>query len=161
MSKSVKTFNEQMLDIISLYENAGGGHPYDLDELGKFAIQHGHWEQHGNALLQQCKKDFSRALREQYHTDPQGREIRTFHAVKKNTAGTQQVFWDDMRDAPIDHMQLAFHQRRTQIVGDCCQLKRDVDSYNENNSHGDEIQLLLDFRDDVAEREQSVEYSAP
>jgi hypothetical protein len=50
-------------------------------------------------------------------------------------------------------MQVALQQRRQQIVGDCYQLKMDTDSYNENRNPGPPIQLDLDFRDDVAERE--------
>ena len=52
-------------------------------------------------------------------------------------------------------MQKAFTQRREQIVGDCLQLKTDVDVYNELNLEKVQpIQLILDFQDDVAEREQ-------
>jgi hypothetical protein len=106
-----------------------------------------------------CKRDLSRALREQFHIDPQGRQVRTFHATKLHRAGgEQQVFWADLRTAPPEHVELAFQQRRSQIVGDCRQLKLDVDSYNENNVHNASYQLLLDFTDDVAELEQPKEY---
>ena len=51
-------------------------------------------------------------------------------------------------------MQKAFNQRREQIVGDCLQLKTDVDVYNDLNiGKSPPIQLVLDFQDDVAERE--------
>ena len=41
--------------------------------------------------------------------------------------------------------------RRRQIVGDCRQLKTDVDSFNENRIPDAPIQLVLDFTADVAE----------
>jgi hypothetical protein len=50
-------------------------------------------------------------------------------------------------------MEIAFQQRRQQIVGDCRQLKMDVDSYNANWNSGFPIQMILDFRDDMAEAE--------
>jgi hypothetical protein len=50
-------------------------------------------------------------------------------------------------------MQIAFQERRQQIVGDCRQLKLDVDSYNDNKNDGKPIQLVLDFTLDVAEAE--------
>jgi hypothetical protein len=50
-------------------------------------------------------------------------------------------------------METAFQQRRQQIVGDCHQLKVDVDSYNQNFNPGDAIQMVFDFRDDLAEVE--------
>jgi len=63
-----------------------------------------------------------------------------------------------MRSAPREHMEVAFQQRRNQIVGDCRQLKRDVDSYNENNHDGTWIQMVFDFRQDLAELEQPTDY---
>ena len=48
-------------------------------------------------------------------------------------------------------MQAAFAQRRQQIVGDCHRLKIDVDSYNENRSPEQPIQMVFDFSDDLAE----------
>ena len=51
-------------------------------------------------------------------------------------------------------MEKAFTQRREQIVGDNLQLKIDVDVYNDlvQGKHPP-IQLVLDYTDDVAERE--------
>ncbi len=50
-------------------------------------------------------------------------------------------------------MQTAFQQRRQQIVGDCRQLKTDVDSYNENANPDTSIQMVFDFRQDLTELE--------
>ena len=50
-------------------------------------------------------------------------------------------------------MQRAFIQRRNQIIGDCCQLKIDVDVYNDLNPTKQPIQLVLNFEDDVSERQ--------
>jgi len=149
------------MDIARLYIESGGEEPIELDKLADFAIDNGHWSK-GNltALRKQiCKKEFSRAFREQYHTDDKDRHVRTFHAVVKNEGeGKQKTFWDDMRRAPEEHMEVAFQQKRSQIVGGCTQLKINVDSWNENNSFGGYFQLLLDFAEDVAERTQPTEY---
>ena len=48
-------------------------------------------------------------------------------------------------------MELAFAQRRQQIVGEGVQLKRDVDSYNKAQPEQIPLPLILDFTDDVAE----------
>jgi hypothetical protein len=50
-------------------------------------------------------------------------------------------------------MEIAFQQRRQQIVGDCRQLKADVDSYNENYNSGEAIQTVFDFTEDLEELE--------
>lgn len=48
-------------------------------------------------------------------------------------------------------MERAFGQRRKQIVGDCVQLRTDVDVYNDKHVGEAPINLVLDFTDDVAE----------
>jgi hypothetical protein len=53
--------------------------------------------------------------------------------------------------APREHMELAFAQRRQQIVGDCIQLSIDVDVYNGRNADKEPKQIVLDFEDDVNE----------
>lgn len=107
-------------------------------------------------------RDLSRAAREQYHTDPQGRRVRTKHARKvqefKDGEWVQSTLWADMRNADPEHMRASLQQRRQYIVDDCFQLKQDKDSFNDNNTHGVEIQLELDFTEDVAERELPDDY---
>lgn len=153
--------SSQMMDIAHLYVESGGTEPIDLGKLADFAINHGHWKKTNLSTLRRqiCKREFSRAFREQYHADSHVRHVRTYHAVLNNEGdGRQKVFWDDMRRAPEAHMEMAFHQRRSQIVGDCTQLKIDVDSWNDNNIAGGNFQLLLDFTEDAAERTQPTKY---
>ncbi len=75
------------------------------------------------------------------------------HAAKVRRAGEQTVLWADIRTANRKHMELAFKQRRQQIVADCRQLKLDVDSYNLNRSDGQPIQMVWDFTHDLEETE--------
>jgi len=95
----------------------------------------------------------SRALREEYATDHKGRKYRQNHAIRVSKNGVQYTMWGVMGFAPHAHMEMAFTQRREQIVGDCHQLKIDVDVYNDKNPDQTRIQLVLDFTEDVAERE--------
>lgn len=95
----------------------------------------------------------SRALREEYDTDDSGRRYRKNHAVRIMKDSVQTTLWGSMEHAPRLHMAKAFSQRREQVIGDLVQLKVDVDVYNDKNSHEKPIQLVLDFTDDVAERE--------
>jgi len=96
----------------------------------------------------------SQALRDEYGTDSQGRRYRVNHAVRVTKAGVQYTFWAAMGFAPHEHMEKAFTQRREQIVGDNVQLKIDVDVYNDMNAgKRPPIQMVLDYTEDVAERE--------
>ena len=94
------------------------------------------------------------ALRSEIRTDEKGRRYRVNHAVRATKGGVQYTFWGALGFAPHAHMEKAFAQRRDQIIGDCLQLKTDVDVYNDmNQGNQPEIQLVLDFTDDVAERQ--------
>ena len=53
--------------------------------------------------------------------------------------------------APHEHFVKSFAQRRSQIVGDCCQLKTDADVYNDTRKPSDPVQVVLDFTLDVEE----------
>lgn len=94
----------------------------------------------------------SKALREQYATDDQGRRYRVNHAVRVMKDGVQLTMWGMLGYASHGHMQRAFTQRREQVIGDLVQLQVDVEVYNEKISTDKRIQLVLDFTDDVAER---------
>ncbi len=99
--------------------------------------------------------DMADALRAEIHTDEKGRRYRVNQGVRVTKGGVQYTFWGALGYAPHSHMEKAFAQRRDQIVGDCLQLKTDVDVYNDmNRGKQPDIQLVLDFADDVAERQQ-------
>ena len=98
------------------------------------------------------------ALRREYKTSGNGHRYRVNHAVRVSKGGVQYTFWASMGFALHEHMEKAFAQRREQVIGDCLQLRIDVDVYNDmNRGKHSEIQLVLDFTDDVEERlEQAV-----
>ncbi len=97
-------------------------------------------------------EQMSRALREEYATDAQGRRYRVNHAIRVTKDGVQHTFWGVMGFAPRGHMERAFTQRREQVIGDLVQLQIDVEVYNDKNPKERPIQLVLDFNDDVDER---------
>ena len=105
----------------------------------------------------------SQALRTDFITDPQGRKVRRKHAAKnkhKTPTGeyVQITFWADIEDASKEHMQTSFQQRRMQILGDCHQMKTDVDSYNENYNPGEQLEFSYNFEVDLEELSQPSEY---
>ncbi len=63
--------------------------------------------------------------------------------------------WDDITTAPPENMHMSFQQRRQMILGDCAQLKTDVDSYNENYNSGAPIPMSYDFSEDLEEMQFS------
>jgi hypothetical protein len=101
----------------------------------------------------------ARVLRQEYATDKHGRRYRKNHAVAVSKNGVQYTIWSTLEYADHSHMERAFTQRREQIVGDCLQLKTDVDVYNDLRPDRESIQLVIDFTDDVAEREIQLDFA--
>jgi hypothetical protein len=78
---------------------------------------------------------------------------RRLHPAPLLTAGTKEMLWDDISTAPRQHMQMSFQHRRHGIVGDCRQMKIDLDSYNDTHPDDEPIQMIFDFTMDLAELE--------
>lgn len=123
-------------------------------EATEWALEHGLLEIPEIDLVDYLAGQMANALRAECRIDDKGRRYRVNHAVRVTRSGVQYTFWGVLGFADHDHMERAFAQRRDQIIGDCCQLKTDVDIYNDmNRSKRPVVQLVLDFTDDVAERE--------
>lgn len=147
------TYAKQLQNIVAQYRAAGNSWPAASKAIADWAISQGLWELHAAAAVAKCAEDISRAMREEYITDKKGRRVRAKHPAMVRHHGEQMVLWDDMRTASRAHMKLSFQQRRLQIVGDCRQLKTDVDSYNDHHSRDEPIQMVFDFTNDLAELE--------
>ena len=145
------TFTEQMQDVANKYMASGEPWPATSRDIAGWAIRQKLWSPSREAMIDQCADQLSRAMREEYIRDPQGRTVRAKHAARKEKDGHSITLWGDIRTADREHMELAFQQRRQQILGDCRQLKTDTDSYNQNNTTEDPIQMVFDFTLDLEE----------
>lgn len=145
-------YKEQLQKIWHQYEAENGSVPATAREAVAWGLTKGMIEIPEIDPLDKLASDMSTALREEYATDKDGRRYRVNHAVRVSKGGVQYTFWAIMKDAPREHMQKAFIQRREQIVGDCVQLNTDVDAYNATHNDQLPIQMLFDFRDDIEER---------
>src|SRR6267142_6052367 len=108
-------------------------------EMAAWAVHNNLWKPRPADVINQCAEQLSRAMREEYIVDPQGRSVRAKHAARVE----QLVLWADIRTAEPAHMEIAFKQRRQQILGDCRQLQFDVDSFNENRKPPRPIQIVF------------------
>ena len=151
MPRSSRNYNEQMQALTKRYRAAGQRWPATARGIAVWLIRNNYWEPQEGAVITQCADHLSRAMREEYYTDRQGRRVRVNHAARILSGEKQQTFWDDIRSASRTHMQVSLQQRRNQIVGDCKQLKTDMDSYNENENTGEPIQMVFDFTRDLEE----------
>lgn len=155
------TYNEQMQRLVEEYRRAGNPWPATTYEMAAWAVRSGRWEPPRELAIDRCADDLAKAMREEFITDRQGRRVRAKHAARREVNGEQMTIWADLRTAPREHMEIAFAQRRQQVVADCAQLKRDVDSYNENFNRGENpIQMVFDFTLDLMELEAVVAMTA-
>lgn len=146
-------YSKQMQKIVEEYRLSGEPWPASTKTMAAWAITTGRWVLPDSAAVRKCAEDLATAMREEYTTDRRGRRVRLLHPATVYRNGEQMVLWDDIRTAPRKHMQLSFQQRRQGIVGDCRQLKTDVDSYNEAHPTEEPIQMIFDFAMDLAEIE--------
>jgi hypothetical protein len=151
-----KTRAEHLQDIINMYLKETGFAVIDMKEVAAWAVRNGHYEAAPGNTIKQCAHELARAARAEYYTDPQGRTVRKKHAIRQD----QGFLWADIETAPPTHVRMSLQQRRMYIVGDCKQLKTDLDSYNDNNVHGAQIQMSFDFTEDLRELEMPQEYPA-
>jgi hypothetical protein len=148
------TKNEQYQAIWHRYDNEQEHRPHGTREAVERAVAEGLLELPNIDPYDVLAEQMAHALREEFQTDEKGRRYRVNHAVRVSKGGVQHTFWASMGFAPHEHMERAFAQRRDQVIGDLVQLKIDVDVYNDlNRGKKPEIQLVLDFTEDVAERQ--------
>jgi hypothetical protein len=145
------TYIKQMQRIVAEYRNSKEPWPASAKAIADWAIRTKRWELPPAAVRRRCADDIAAAMREEYLTDTRGRRVRRLHPAPLLTAGTKEMIWDDIRSAPREHMQVSFQHRRHGIVGDCRQMKLDVDSYNDDHPNEEPIQMVFDFTMDLAE----------
>ncbi len=160
-----KTQTEFLQDLVADYREARQPWPATARQIGAWAIQAGYWKAPIKNQIDQCAQEIAAAMRVEFFTDPQGREVRKKHPYREieelpDGKHIQKFLWIDMEDPILKHeeVEMALQYGRKLIVGDCKQLKTSVDSYNDNNKHGEYIEISFSFVDDMEESEQPTVY---
>lgn len=125
----------------------------DPHVVAEWAYKNGLHKPSLKTVIDAIAADIAQVFREEYRTDALGQRYRAKHAVRSKNGNRTMSLWADIDDerAPREHFERSFAQRRQQIVGDCFQLKTDVDVYNGKNPQQKPIQIPLDFTYDVEE----------
>ena len=149
------TKSEKLQSVWHNYDNRLDHQPSSARQAVEWAVREGLLELPEIDPYDVLAGQMATALREEMQTDQKGRRYRVNHAARVTKGGVQYTFWAKMGFAPHSHMEIAFAQRRELIIGENVQLKTDVDAYNDmNRGERPEVQLVLDYTDDVAEREE-------
>lgn len=150
----MSAYGNQVKSYIERYQaELGGDGLLDPHAVAEWAYQRGLHKPSIRTVVDAIAADISQFFREEYRTNVDGQRYRAKHAVRLRKGDRTTSLWADMDDekAPRDHFVRSFAQRRQQIVGDCFQLKTDVDVYNSKSPAMQPIQVPLDFTLDVEE----------
>ena len=146
-------FNEQILKIVEDYRNAGEPWPATRDQIAEWAVARDRYQLTRGMAVRQCAEKISRAMCVEHVRDKKGRSIRKYYAARIRENGQLIMKWDDL-NAERPFMEMAAANRRNQILGQCWQLKNDMDSYSERKCPADPIQLDFNFNIDLEELAQ-------
>lgn len=147
-------YANQVKAYLERYQNeVGGDGLLDPHAVAEWAFRNGLHKPSLKTVIEAIAADIAQVFREEYRTDSLGQRYRAKHAVRSKKGNKTMSLWADMDDerAPREHFVRSFAQRRNQIVGDCFQLKTDVDVYNGKHPAQQSIQIPLDFTYDVEE----------
>jgi hypothetical protein len=150
------SMTERMQKAWHLYDSSSDHKPTSMRQAAEWAVADGLLELPDEVdRYDILAEKMANAVRAETRTDPQGRRYRVNHAVRVTKGGVQYTFWGVMGFAPVEHMHKSFAWRRNQVIDDLFQLKTDVDVFNDSIETGRQgFQLVLNFTDDVAEREE-------
>lgn len=147
------TFKEQNVEILDRYLEEVTDQPVSLDEVAEWALKNRLFIPRPQDIRKVCRDAIAEGARAQKRFDGK-RWYRAKHAVRTNVGGVQLNLWADIdRNASHSFMSKSIAQRRRSIADDCYSMKMDADHYSEVHPELQPIQPVLDFTDDVAERE--------
>lgn len=150
---------DERIQIIHDYIEATGADEIDMRKVARWAMANGRWRSTTYDPEQLCARELSRAARQDYYVDPQGREVRKMHCfIVTEPNGQKRWHWVDIVTAPPGPMHKSLQSRRKQALGDVQQLQRDLFSYNDNNQYGAQLEMSFNFDEDLAEMQQPTEY---
>lgn len=151
----MSAYSDAIKNYIDRYrtEKQPGDGLIDPHAVAEWAYKNGCHKPNVKTVIDAIAADIAQVFREEYRTDARGRRYRAKHAATQKVGNKTLSLWGDLDDpnAPHEHFVKSFAQRRQQIVGDCLQLKTDVDVYNDQRVPVEPIQIVLDFTLDVEE----------
>lgn len=144
---------QELQKIIRLYREETGQTELDLHEVARFAMRKGWPMPVPKNPLDMLAAQIKDAARQEVRKDRgTGRSYRAYHAVPtRNADGQGTFFWIDIDDpsTTFNNMKKSMVRRREQMVDDGVMLSLDQDHWNSMRPEDEQINLPLDFTQDV------------
>lgn len=144
-------FKTQLIGLWDEFENEAKSEFYLISDFSDWAIRNKRWQPRPHDVRKILDREISEALRQAKRIDKFGIEYRSKICIRDRSTGIQLTLWADADNATQRFVEKSVSQRRRSIVGECHQLKSDVDHFNLIRQPEAPIQLDLNFTDDVAE----------
>ncbi len=145
--------HDQLVKIVEDYRAAEMPWPASREQIAEWAVANERYELTRGMAVRQCAEKLGRAMGLEHVRDRKGRSIRKYYAAPIRENGQLVMKWDDL-NAPRPFMEVVAGTRRNQILGQCWQLKNDMDSYTERRCPDEPIQLDFNFNVDLEELSQ-------
>jgi hypothetical protein len=146
-------FDDQLVQIAEDYRAAGQAWPATREQIAEWAVANDRYQLTRGMAVKQCAERISRALGLRHVKDKKGRSVRKYYAARIREDGQLVMKWDDW-NAERPFMEMAAANRRNQILGQCWQLKNDMDSYSDRRCPETPIQMDFNFNIDLEELSQ-------
>ena len=143
-------FSEQLIRIVEDYRAEGNPWPASREQIAEWAVAHERYQLTRGMAVSQCAEKLSRAMGLEHVKDSKGRSVRKYYAARIRENGQLVMKWDDL-NAERPFMEVAAANRRNQVLGQCWQLKNDMDSYSERRCPDQPIQIDFNFNVDLEE----------
>lgn len=152
---------QELQKIIRLYREETGRAELDLHEIARFALGKGWPMPKPKSPIDMLAAQIRDAARQEVRKDKgTGRAYRAYHAVPARDASGQGTFyWIDIDDpaTTFASMRKSMVRRRDQMVDDGVMLSLDQDHWNSFRPEGEQINLPLDFTQDVEWRKNGLD----
>jgi hypothetical protein len=148
------TKNKEMQNVIHYYQDQTGKTEFDMEDVVKFAVLKLGWKlPEPESPYKRLAKSFSQAAREEIKYDPKtGNPYRVNHHINIKQGDQNLSLWFSIEKANRKQMVKSLIGRREQMVADGLQLTYDQDYWNSINPNEKEIQMVMDFAQDIEER---------
>ena len=152
---------QELQKIIRLYREETGQTEIDLREVARFAVGKGWPMPKPKDPIDMLAAQIKDAARQEVRKDRgTGRPYRGYHAVPSRTVdGQRSFYWIDVDDpaTTFANMRKSMVHRRDQMVDDGVMLSLDQDHWNSTRAANEQIDLPLDFTQDVEWRKRGAD----
>jgi hypothetical protein len=148
-------YNKQILDsIVDAYQLENGDAPFTRAELAAWAIRNNLWAPPLKSQIQLLSDEIATAMGTA-RKKVNGRNVRMYHCIQRELEdGKNQTLWCHFDLATPEFMEQSLSRRRNSFRNQNIQLHNDA--VHTNEVKGTNIQLLLDYTDDIADYEHAL-----